>query len=91
MKWACRIDDRRCTGSCSVLAYEFMHIDMPAGCPGVLPLLATGIKRTWPDKIVFTYQGDGDSAAIGTAETIHACNRGGKYHHLFPSTMEFTG
>ena len=40
------------------------------------PPLATGIKRLWPDKYVFTYQGDGDLAAIGTAETIHACNRG---------------
>ena len=40
------------------------------------PAVATGIKRCWPDKYVFTYQGDGDLAAIGTAETIHACNRG---------------
>jgi 2-oxoglutarate ferredoxin oxidoreductase subunit beta len=61
---------------CSVLAYEFMNIDMQQAAHGRAPALATGIKRTWPDKMVFTYQGDGDLAAIGTAETIHACNRG---------------
>lgn len=61
---------------CSVLAYEFMNVDMQQAAHGRAPALATGIKRTWPNKIVFTYQGDGDLAAIGTAETIHACNRG---------------
>ncbi|MBI9039425.1 MAG: 2-oxoglutarate oxidoreductase [Bacteroidales bacterium] len=61
---------------CSVLAYEFMNIDMQEAAHGRAPALATGIKRLWPDKFVFTYQGDGDLAAIGTAETIHACNRG---------------
>jgi 2-oxoglutarate ferredoxin oxidoreductase subunit beta len=61
---------------CSVLAYEFMNVDMQQAAHGRAPALATGIKRTWPDKVVFTYQGDGDLAAIGTAETIHACNRG---------------
>ena len=61
---------------CSVLAYEFMNIDVQQAAHGRAPALATGIKRTWPDKMVFTYQGDGDLAAIGTAETIHACNRG---------------
>ncbi len=61
---------------CSVLAYEFMNIDMQQAAHGRAPALATGIKRCWPGKIVFTYQGDGDLAAIGTAETIHACNRG---------------
>lgn len=61
---------------CSVLAYEFMDIDMQEAAHGRAPALATGIKRLWPDKFVFTYQGDGDLAAIGTAETIHACNRG---------------
>jgi 2-oxoglutarate ferredoxin oxidoreductase subunit beta len=53
-----------------------MNVDMQQAAHGRAPALATGIKRTWPDKIVFTYQGDGDLAAIGTAETIHACNRG---------------
>ena len=61
---------------CSVLAYEFMNIDMQQAAHGRAPALATGIKRCWPEKVVFTYQGDGDLAAIGTAETIHACNRG---------------
>jgi 2-oxoglutarate/2-oxoacid ferredoxin oxidoreductase subunit beta len=61
---------------CSVLAYEFMNIDMQQAAHGRAPAVATGIKRCYPDKIVFTYQGDGDLAAIGTAETIHACNRG---------------
>ena len=61
---------------CSVLAYEFMNIDMQEAAHGRAPALATGIKRLWPDKVVFTYQGDGDLAAIGTGETIHACNRG---------------
>ncbi|MDF1575178.1 MAG: thiamine pyrophosphate-dependent enzyme [Bacteroidales bacterium] len=61
---------------CSVLAYDFMDIDCSQAAHGRAPALATGIKRLWPDKYVFTYQGDGDLAAIGTAETIHACNRG---------------
>lgn len=61
---------------CSVLAYEFMNVDMQQAAHGRAPALATGIKRVFPEKTVFTYQGDGDLAAIGTAETIHACNRG---------------
>ena len=61
---------------CSVLAYEFMNVDMQQAAHGRAPAVATGIKRLWPKKFVFTYQGDGDLAAIGTAETIHACNRG---------------
>ena len=61
---------------CSVLAYEFMEVDMSQAAHGRAPAVATGIKRLWPDKYVFTYQGDGDLAAIGTAETIPACNRG---------------
>lgn len=61
---------------CSVLAYDFMDIDMTQAPHGRATAVATGIKRCWPDKYVFTYQGDGDLAAIGTAETIHACNRG---------------
>jgi 2-oxoglutarate/2-oxoacid ferredoxin oxidoreductase subunit beta len=61
---------------CSVLAYEFMDIDMQQAAHGRAPALATAIKRLHPEKFVFTYQGDGDLAAIGTAETIHACNRG---------------
>jgi 2-oxoglutarate ferredoxin oxidoreductase subunit beta len=61
---------------CSVLAYEFMNVDMQEAAHGRAPAVATGIKRVYPDKTVFTYQGDGDLAAIGTAETLHACNRG---------------
>ena len=68
---------------CSVLAYEFMNIDMQQAAHGRAPAVATGIKRTWPPKIVFTYQGDGDLAAIGTAETIHACNRGENFVIIF--------
>ena len=61
---------------CAVFAYDFMNIDMAQAAHGRAPAVATGIARTRPDKYVFTYQGDGDLAAIGTAETIHACNRG---------------
>jgi 2-oxoglutarate ferredoxin oxidoreductase subunit beta len=61
---------------CSVFAYEFMNVDMQQVPHGRAPATATGIKRCWPGKYVFTYQGDGDLAAIGTSETIHACNRG---------------
>jgi len=61
---------------CSVLAYDFMNIDMTQAAHGRAPAVATAISRCWPEKYVFTYQGDGDLAAIGTAETIHACNRG---------------
>ena len=61
---------------CSVLAYDFMDIDMVQAAHGRAPAVATGLKRVMPDKFIFTYQGDGDLAAIGTSETIHACNRG---------------
>ena len=61
---------------CSVLAYEFMNVDMQQAAHGRAPALATAVKRLLPNKTVFTYQGDGDLAAIGTAETIHAANRG---------------
>jgi 2-oxoglutarate ferredoxin oxidoreductase subunit beta len=68
---------------CSVLAYNYMDIDMQEAAHGRAPALATGIKRTMPNKFVFTYQGDGDLAAIGTAETIHACNRGENFAIIF--------
>lgn len=61
---------------CSVLAYNYFNVDMQQAAHGRAPAVATGIKRVFPEKYVFTYQGDGDLAAIGTAETIHACNRG---------------
>jgi len=61
---------------CSVLAYEFMDIDMAQAPHARATAMATGVKRVYPEKFVFTYQGDGDLAAIGTGETIHTCNRG---------------
>ncbi|HEY4786723.1 MAG TPA: thiamine pyrophosphate-dependent enzyme [Bacteroidales bacterium] len=61
---------------CSVLIYDFINCDMTGAAHGRAAAVATGIKRVMPDKFVFTYQGDGDLAAIGTSETIHACNRG---------------
>lgn len=61
---------------CAVFAYKYVEIDWQQAAHGRAPALATAIKRLLPEKTVFTYQGDGDLAAIGTAETIHACNRG---------------
>ncbi len=61
---------------CAVFAYNYIDIDWQEAAHGRAPAIATAIKRLNPDKMVFTYQGDGDLAAIGTAETIHACNRG---------------
>ncbi len=61
---------------CSVFAYKFFDCDMAEAAHGRAPALATGMKRARPDMHVFTYQGDGDLAAIGTAEIIHAANRG---------------
>jgi 2-oxoglutarate ferredoxin oxidoreductase subunit beta len=61
---------------CSVFAYNYMNIDMQEAAHGRACAVATGIKRVLPDKFVFSYQGDGDLAAIGTGETIHAINRG---------------
>ncbi|HIE44393.1 MAG TPA: 2-oxoglutarate oxidoreductase [Candidatus Omnitrophica bacterium] len=60
---------------CAVLAYDYLSIDMSEAPHGRTPAVATGIKRVQPDKIVFTYQGDGDLAAIGTGEIIHTANR----------------
>jgi 2-oxoglutarate ferredoxin oxidoreductase subunit beta len=61
---------------CSVLAYNYLNIDMSEAAHGRASAVATGIKRVLPEKYVFSYQGDGDLAAIGTGETIHTCNRG---------------
>ena len=61
---------------CSVFAYNYFECDMIEAAHGRAPAVATGVKRTHPDKVVFTYQGDGDLAAIGTAETVHATTRG---------------
>lgn len=61
---------------CAVFAYNYIDIDWQEAAHGRAPALATAAKRLNPENCVFTYQGDGDLAAIGTAETIHACNRG---------------
>ena len=61
---------------CSVFAYNYFECDMQEAAHGRAPAVATGIKRAVKDSIVFTYQGDGDLAAIGTAETVHAAARG---------------
>ena len=61
---------------CAVIAYDYWKFDCAEAAHGRALAVATGIKRCQPDKVVFTYQGDGDLAAIGTAETIHAANRG---------------
>ncbi len=61
---------------CSVFAYNYFNCDMIEAAHGRAPAVATGAKRANPDNIVFTYQGDGDLAAIGTAETVHAATRG---------------
>ncbi len=61
---------------CSVFAYQYLDVDFQQAAHGRAPAVATGIKRVLPDRVVFTYQGDGDLAAIGTAEIVHAANRG---------------
>ena len=61
---------------CAVFAYKYLDVDFQEAAHGRAPAVATGIKRLLPDRYVFTYQGDGDLAARGTADTIHACNRG---------------
>ncbi len=61
---------------CAVMAYDYFNCDMVEAPHGRAPAVATGIKRARPDNIVFTYQGDGDLAAIGTAETVHSATRG---------------
>jgi 2-oxoglutarate ferredoxin oxidoreductase subunit beta len=61
---------------CAVFAYNYLHIDWQQAAHGRAPAVATAVKRLYPDKYVFTYQGDGDLASIGTAEIMHACNRG---------------
>ncbi len=68
---------------CSVFAYHYLDIDMAESAHGRGAAVATGIKRAYPEGIVFTYQGDGDLAAIGTAETIHAANRGERITAIF--------
>jgi len=61
---------------CAVLAYDYFNFDVTEAAHGRTPAVATGLKRVMPDRVVFTYQGDGDLAAIGMGEIIHAANRG---------------
>ena len=68
---------------CSVFAYNYFDVDMAESAHGRGAAVATGIKRAFPEAIVFTYQGDGDLAGIGTAETIHAANRGENITTIF--------
>jgi 2-oxoglutarate ferredoxin oxidoreductase subunit beta len=68
---------------CSVQAHKFMNIDMCESAHGRAPAVASGIRRVHPDKVVFTYQGDGDLASIGTAEIVHAAARGEKFTTFF--------
>jgi 2-oxoglutarate ferredoxin oxidoreductase subunit beta len=68
---------------CSILAYTFLDLDICQPAHGRTPAAATGIKRARPDTFVLSYQGDGDLAAIGTAEIIHAANRGENFTTVF--------
>jgi 2-oxoglutarate/2-oxoacid ferredoxin oxidoreductase subunit beta len=68
---------------CSVFAYNYFDVDMAECAHGRGTAVATGMKRVYPELVVFTYQGDGDLAGIGTAETIHAANRGENITTIF--------
>lgn len=72
-----------CPVGCAVFMYEYFECDIVEAAHGRAPAVATGIKRCIPDDIVFTYQGDGDLAAIGTAEIIHAAARGENISVIF--------
>jgi 2-oxoglutarate ferredoxin oxidoreductase subunit beta len=74
---------------CAVFAYDYFNFDVTEAPHGRPPAVATGIKRVLPDRIVFTYQGDGDLAAIGTAETVHAANRGENITVIFVNNANY--
>ena len=74
---------------CAVLAYDYIDVDMIEVAHGRAPAVATGMKRTNPDKIIFSYQGDGDLAAIGTAEIIHAAHRAEQFMVVFINNAVF--
>ncbi|MBC5997751.1 2-oxoglutarate oxidoreductase [Romboutsia ilealis] len=74
---------------CSVLAYNYFNCDVQEAAHGRAPACATGVKRVHPDKIVFTYQGDGDLASIGTAEIVHAAARGEKITTIFVNNTTY--
>ena len=77
----------KCVGvapvGCAVFAYNYFNCDMQEAAHGRAPAVATGIKRTLPDRLVFTYQGDGDLASIGAAEINHATARAEKFTTIF--------
>lgn len=74
---------------CAVFAYDYFNCDMMEAAHGRAPAVATGIKRVRPENLVFTYQGDGDLAAIGTAEIVHAATRGEKITTIFINNAIF--
>ncbi|GMO64901.1 MAG: thiamine pyrophosphate-dependent enzyme [Endomicrobiia bacterium] len=74
---------------CAVFAYDYFNFDVTESPHGRPPAVATGIKRTNPEKFVFTYQGDGDIAAIGIAETIHAANRSENISIIFVNNVNY--
>jgi 2-oxoglutarate ferredoxin oxidoreductase subunit beta len=74
---------------CAVFAYDYFNFDTTEAPHGRPPAVATGIKRMLPDRVVFTYQGDGDLAAIGTAETVHAANRGENITVIFVNNANY--
>ena len=75
---------------CAVLAYNYFECDMIQAAHGRAPAVATGVKRAQPGCIVFTYQGDGDLAAIGTAETVHSAARGENITIIFINITQTT-
>lgn len=77
-----------CVG-CAVFLYDYIDVDIAEAPHGRAPAVATGVKRAQPDKFVFTYQGDGDLAAIGTSEIIHAANRGENITVLFVNNTTY--
>jgi 2-oxoglutarate ferredoxin oxidoreductase subunit beta len=77
-----------CVG-CSVFLYDYIDVDVVEAPHGRAPAVATGVKRALPDRFVFTYQGDGDLAAIGTSEVIHAANRGENLTVIFVNNTTY--
>jgi 2-oxoglutarate ferredoxin oxidoreductase subunit beta len=74
---------------CAVFAYDYFNFDILEVAHGRPPAAATGLKRVMPDKIIFSYQGDGDLAAIGTAEIVHAANRGENFTVFFVNNATY--
>lgn len=77
-----------CVG-CAVFLYDYLDVDVAEAPHGRAPAVATGVKRAQPDRFVFTYQGDGDLAAIGTSEVIHAANRGENITVIFVNNTTY--